>query len=78
MSDTNRYVLGVNQFMRWIIVQRLDQKLAWSGSRWVPILGDIQICNFESPEEAHAYAKEAGLAPAFTMPSRVVEGSAKR
>lgn len=61
MSQSNRYVLGMNPFQRWIIVQQSDKRFAWSGSRWVPILGDVQICNFDSAQAAHFYAQEVGL-----------------
>jgi hypothetical protein len=61
----SRYFLKQDpfQFHRWIIVSQLNEKFAWSGSRWVQIGGDVQICNFESAEAAHSYAKEAGLQP---------------
>ena len=45
-------------FGRYIIVKG---DLAWSGSRWVPLAGYTQICNFASADEAATYAKEAGL-----------------
>lgn len=47
----------------WIIVNGQDESLAWSGSRWVPHrhgypTGDVQVCNFETREEAKTYAEE--------------------
>lgn len=61
MSNLNRYVLGKNRFERWIIISESHPMLAWSGSRWVPMNGSVQICNFESPEAACFYAQEVGL-----------------
>jgi hypothetical protein len=63
MNSSNRYLLGRNRLQQWILVWEHDKHFAWSGSRWVPIIGDVQICNFESPEAAHFYAIEIGLEP---------------
>jgi hypothetical protein len=48
---------------RWIIVPAHDAlpDLAWSGSRWVPIDGPVQICNFVSRGDAETYAESAGF-----------------
>lgn len=48
---------------RWIIVNGLHDDLAWSGSRWVPHrsglpAGPVQISNWETREQAAAYAAE--------------------
>jgi hypothetical protein len=50
----------------WIIVNGQSDDLAWSGSRWVPhhhglpVIGQesVQICNFQTREEAKAYANQ--------------------
>jgi hypothetical protein len=68
--NVNRYILGNGLFGRWILLQQTNQKLAWSGSRWVPIGGDVQLCNFDSAEAAHFYASEVGLEPAVTVIGR--------
>lgn len=46
---------------RWIVVNGQSEDLAWSGSRWVPHrlglpAGDAQISNFETRDQAAAYA----------------------
>lgn len=47
---------------RWIIVHGQNPDLAWSGSRWVPhtrgLPINIQVCNFETRQQAHEYAVE--------------------
>ena len=48
-------------FRRWIITQYENEECAWSGSRWVPIGGCVQICNFDSRAQADSYATGAGL-----------------
>ena len=56
-----------NAFHRFILVNLEQESLAWSGSRWVPVdqngfpAGDVQVSNFETPEEAEAEAKRNGL-----------------
>jgi len=40
-------------FDRFIIVNA--DGLAWSGSCWVPKGGDVQICNFDTEQEARDY-----------------------
>src|SRR5438270_240178 len=94
LPPINRYVLLQDPFLRFIIVHSvmvLDGKLntnivAWSGSKWVPIGGAFQVCNFRSPESAHSYAKEAGLQYGYELseaarptsaPSRPASGADK-
>lgn len=52
-------------FDRWIIVPASAPialpGFAWSGSRFVPIDGPIQICNFESESAARGYATSLGF-----------------
>lgn len=48
---------------RWVIANGNHQDLAWSGSRWVPHrngwpTSDLQICNFETREDAQTYVEE--------------------
>jgi hypothetical protein len=47
----------------WIIVAAHEalSDLAWSGSRWVPIGGPVQICTFVSRGDAETYAESAGF-----------------
>ena len=52
------YRLTNGPFGRWIIVNRRDATLAWSGSRWVPIVSDVQICNFSDWYSAQACVDE--------------------
>jgi hypothetical protein len=58
-----RVKLARDLFDRWIIVPAHEAlpDLAWSGSRWVPIGGPVQICNFVSRGDAETYAESAGL-----------------
>lgn len=44
---------------RVIIAHPTRPFLAWSGSRWVPIFGSVQICNFDSEADARAYLSAA-------------------
>jgi hypothetical protein len=58
--------IETNVLGRWIITDYDEPSLAWSGSRWVPHdkgipIGDIQVCNYESKEEAWLEAETAGL-----------------
>lgn len=46
---------------RWIIVSAIDESMGWSGSQWVPLGGDVQICNFGSIPEAVIYAETHDL-----------------
>lgn len=50
-----------NCFRRWILVQAQNESLAWSGSEWVRVSPEglpiaIQVCNFETEEQAREYA----------------------
>jgi hypothetical protein len=59
---TNRqFALRKNPFGRWIVVNAEYPWLAWSGSRWVPLGGNVQISNFEWRTEAVRYASEFGF-----------------
>lgn len=57
MSD-DAYRITTGIMLRWIIQHPQDDHLAWSGMRWVPMNGTVQICNFASEEDARQYAKE--------------------
>lgn len=53
---------------RWFIFHPHNLIKAWSGSRWVncgydgqPY--DVQVCNFDSEQEARDYCRENGLKP---------------
>jgi len=46
------------QFNRWAVLKADDLSLAWSGSRWVPIFGNVQVSNFSTAADAKDYAKE--------------------
>ena len=48
-------------FKRWIITHLDNDELAWSGSRWVPIGGSVQICNFDTRGQADGYASSLGF-----------------
>jgi hypothetical protein len=51
-------------FDRWIIVPVAPEPeagLAWSGSRWVPIGGPVQVCNFDTDSQAAGYATNLGF-----------------
>ena len=50
-------------FDRWIIVPEPASAahFAWSGSRWVPIGGRIQVCNFDTESAAAGYATSLGF-----------------
>jgi hypothetical protein len=55
-------VMQLGPLSRWYIV-RVEDGLgwgwtAWSGSRWVPLGGDVQVCNFATKDEAAQYAAE--------------------
>ena len=58
-----RVKLVRDQFHHWIIVPAVADAtgLAWSGSRWVPIGGAVQISNFETAFQAVSYAVGAGF-----------------
>jgi hypothetical protein len=47
---------------RWFIVNKDDDTLAWSGSRWVNHAnglptGGVQVCNFATRRAADLYAR---------------------
>jgi hypothetical protein len=50
-----------NLFGRWTVTCAEDPDLGWSGRRWVPFDGYVQISNFPTREDAIAYGKKAGL-----------------
>jgi hypothetical protein len=58
----NRVILRQNAFGRWIIVNAVDERTAWSGSRFVPITddgfpaSDVQVSNLDTREDAAEYA----------------------
>jgi hypothetical protein len=54
-------LLYQNIFERWIVVRADNPDLAWSGSAWVPMNGDVAISNLDSWEEAAAYAESFGF-----------------
>lgn len=65
---------------RWVIIHAVHGELAWSGASWVPHMEgfppirkpgeppSVGICNFETREEAEAYAKEHFPAPVMEPP----------
>ena len=46
---------------RWILVRLDDETLGWTGARWAPILGQYQICNFETVDAATTFASHEGF-----------------
>jgi hypothetical protein len=46
---------------RWIVRNADDLKVAWSGSRWVPLYGDVAVSNLDTKEQAMAYARGFGF-----------------
>jgi hypothetical protein len=54
-------------FDRWFIVNGDREEFAWSGRRWVLVdprcfpVGEIQVCNFDTREQAASYAAQAGI-----------------
>ena len=42
-------------FGRWCLVHPTDDHLRWSGSRWVGAEDGVQICNFDTAEQAAEY-----------------------
>ena len=75
MQDTQHLtaVITQNALRQWIIQPATLFPSAWTGARWAPIdthrlpAGDLQICNFPTPEAAAAYAKAAGLQPLMIL-----------
>ncbi len=60
--DMNQVRLRQNAFGRWIIVNAVDERTAWSGSRFVSITddgfpaSDVQVSNLDTREDAAKYA----------------------
>lgn len=55
------YRLQVNTYGRWVIVNKRDPDLAWSGSCWTEhedgvATGRASICTFALEEDARKYA----------------------
>ncbi len=67
LFDMDQVRLRQNAFGRWIIVNAVDERTAWSGSRFVPITedgfpaSDIQVSNLDTRESAAEYAVSFGL-----------------
>jgi hypothetical protein len=60
---TIKYLIRQNPLGRWYIADpEYPDKWGWSGSRWVDCVEGIglvvQVANFESEEDARAYARE--------------------
>ncbi len=59
--------LRQNAFGRWIIVNAVDERTAWSGSRFVPITedgfpaSDVQVSNLDKRDSAAEYAVNFGF-----------------
>ncbi len=59
--------LRQNALGRWIIVKAVDERTAWSGSRFVPITEDgftardIQVSNLDTRDSAAEYAASFGF-----------------
>lgn len=59
-------ILESRPFQRWVLANAEHPELAWSGSRWVPHTngmpsGAVQVCNFDSQDDARKYARQHGL-----------------
>lgn len=48
-------------FNRWVLLNANDLSLGWSGSRWVPLFGPVQVSNFGTSGEAKMYAEQFGF-----------------
>jgi hypothetical protein len=65
--DGMRVKLRENRLHRWIVVPSDDQRLAWNGSRWVPIdrdgisVSELQSMEFVTVSEAAVYAASIGF-----------------
>ena len=63
----NQVRLQQNAFGRWIIVNAVDERTAWSGSRFAPITedgfpaSDVQVSNLDTREDAAEYAVNFGF-----------------
>jgi len=59
--------LRQNAFGRWIIVNAVDERTAWSGSRFVPMTedgfpaSDVQVSNLDKRDSAAEYAVNVGF-----------------
>jgi len=61
-----RGVVRQGVFNRWYIFHHADAALAWSGAQWVPTndgipTGGVQVCNFDTSDDAVDYAGKSGL-----------------
>lgn len=62
-----RIKLQHNVFQLWIIVPPENERLAWTGSHWVPIdrdgvsVGDEKVMSFAAPADAVRYAESVGF-----------------
>lgn len=62
-----RVELLQNVLKFWIIAPIDNERLAWSGSRWVPIdrhgrsVGDLEAAIFATAKDAAAYAESVGF-----------------
>lgn len=59
-------ILRQGIFDRWFIFHPYNITRAWSGSDWVACCYDgvpqaVQVCNFESEEDAREYCTHIGL-----------------
>jgi len=63
----DRVRLRQNAFGRWLIVNAVDERTAWSGSRFVPITedgfpaSDVQVSNLDTRDSATEYAVSFGF-----------------
>lgn len=67
-GEIMKCVIRKGIFDRWFIFHPDNIVKAWSGSRWVTCSYDgnprgVQVCNFESEQEARNYCQENGLEP---------------
>jgi hypothetical protein len=56
-----RFIAREHLFGRWIVANADYPDYAWSGSQWVRIGGSVQISNFDTQDDAVAYAKQYGF-----------------
>jgi hypothetical protein len=63
----NRVRLRQNAFDRWIVIDAMDESMAWRSSRFVLITdegfpaSDVQVSNLDTREEAAEYAASFGF-----------------
>jgi hypothetical protein len=68
-QERQECILNQGIFDRWFIGHPKLRDAAWSGSRWVPCgpmgepTGGVQVCNFETEQEAREYCREHSLEP---------------